>query len=1313
MSDMRVPRMGADEVFAILSRTRDIDPDHRFMALSDLNKLMDHQSKQFFTYPRVVSKVLESLFQGLVDLNSEVQNQAITCFRPLVKIITVDTLCEVIMRLIRLSTDSSVGISIPITAARTALLNFTVTISNAKKISSSLLPLLLANGLSSSLDKMELLSDVIKRLGSTFTITQITKTTSILINISFTEEGIISKRAISALGSLVRYTSPSLTKDIIELINAEYDKTIKADNDKRTKIKTSITRISLFSSICKVDHLKLVDLVSIVAPIVFENLYIDKLGGDMDENIELDDVRDEAFTALEHLAYLGTDALGDYFDKFIESIISFLDYDPNRVLDDEDVDDDGETNNPNAYGDEYDDDYDFTDEENFDDDDSSDLSWRLRKHAAKLSLILVKTNPTMLPSIYTKVFERLFSRTVERIEAVKLEVISSLSGIIEATSTEGEYHSSKLYASERRRSSDTSMTSVEEPIIQLTYFMKPLGAAIVADLSKTNLQTVIRAYIFLLINLSHVLGGIDELFPTLFPVIHSVAKSSYGLTSDIFKLYSEILKTVVDNKAIKQFLPLVTEDIVSGIIGASTHGAILDAIDTSVFLGNVLVSFSGKFVKTLALETALIKKIVDTATDSEAKAKAIHSLANLISKNIIVEKELKDALEIISSCLPREITRYPSILAVTVITSQDSVIKKFPIQWLKTVINGLESFLNLGNKQIRLRTYKALKNISFHLNNQKSDIIVELINQIITYLPIDDEKILSESINVLSIVYPLASSNKNVTENLIHNVIKKLTQQSIEPSSLQPLITLAGCISLNYSAENFYHIIDSSYREASYPLVAKVLAAIVVSGNLEHYITQFKKDLETDRGNILSTLLLVGNIGRLKPNLDIPLDLIFKHFESENESIRLAAAITLGNIISNNVSMHLQDLISRLKQDKKNRYLLLIALKQEISIKLEHIDDYKLANETLNIDETRTATILWDALFSAQEESTEIDDNEAAAYAECIGRLTVLHPETFLNDLKNRLNTNNISVRKSIIAAIKFTLTYSDSNQYDNLLKPVLSDFLSLVQDSDMGIRQLSLGALISAIHNKPYLLLSLLPSLLPLVYKELPKRQEFVRVIQMGPFKHDIDDGLELRKTAFETLYTLVTALSPEQIRYVINIRDLFFKVATLGLSDDHEILILSTVIIGRLAYLDVKILETNMDDEVAPLNLLIEKFNAVLNKKLKETAIKQEIEKQSELIRNVIRSINQITSYIHGEGLNTDSVLSISSTLGIRNTQTLSKKFNNVNININLNDVSSDSLTDSLGASELSAVDTATWDSYFGEVFKKFSSTFKKLDD
>jgi cullin-associated NEDD8-dissociated protein 1 len=73
-------------------------------------------------------------------------------------------------------------------------------------------------------------------------------------------------------------------------------------------------------------------------------------------------------------------------------------------------------------------------------------------------------------------------------------------------------------------------------------------------------------------------------------------------------------------------------------------------------------------------------------------------------------------------------------------------------------------------------------------------------------------------------------------------------------------------------------------------------------------------------------------------------------------------------------------------------------------------------------------------------------------------------------------------------------------------------------------VRRLSLGSLNAAASNKPQLIREHLPALLPLLYSETEIKQELLRTVQMGPWKQIFDDGLETRKTAFETMYTLVS---------------------------------------------------------------------------------------------------------------------------------------------------------------------------------------------
>lgn len=107
------------------------------------------------------------------------------------------------------------------------------------------------------------------------------------------------------------------------------------------------------------------------------------------------------------------------------------------------------------------------------------------------------------------------------------------------------------------------------------------------------------------------------------------------------------------------------------------------------------------------------------------------------------------------------------------------------------------------------------------------------------------------------------------------------------------------------------------------------------------------------------------------------------------------------------------------------------------------------------------------------------------------------------------------SVRAMVIQAIRYTLPDSDE-AFDVVLKSTLIDMLIvMLRDPELENRRLALTTLNSAAHNKPDLIIPNLAQLLPLVMNESVVKPELVREVMMGPFKHKVDDGLEVRKVS------------------------------------------------------------------------------------------------------------------------------------------------------------------------------------------------------
>ena len=108
------------------------------------------------------------------------------------------------------------------------------------------------------------------------------------------------------------------------------------------------------------------------------------------------------------------------------------------------------------------------------------------------------------------------------------------------------------------------------------------------------------------------------------------------------------------------------------------------------------------------------------------------------------------------------------------------------------------------------------------------------------------------------------------------------------------------------------------------------------------------------------------------------------------------------------------------------------------------------------------------------------------------------------------------SRRVIAVQALRYTLP-EDSEVFDDILKGTLIDMLKTsLKDEDLEIRRHALSTFNSASHNKPELILGHCNELIPYVIKETRINPKLVREVQMGPFKHIIDDGLEVRKVCW-----------------------------------------------------------------------------------------------------------------------------------------------------------------------------------------------------
>ena len=192
----------------------------------------------------------------------------------------------------------------------------------------------------------------------------------------------------------------------------------------------------------------------------------------------------------------------------------------------------------------------------------------------------------------------------------------------------------------------------------------------------------------------------------------------------------------------------------------------------------------------------------------------------------------------------------------------------------------------------------------------------------------------------------------------------------------------------------------------------------------------------------------------------------------------------------------------------------------------------------------------------------EVEEECRNVVAECMGHLALLFPAEVLPALQQRQMDPSPSVRAAIVTAVKYAVV-PQPHPIDALLQSSIVPFLRLVSDPDRCVlasrlicsarcwtvsalcasiisaaapmcadahgvprsivRKAAVQMLSSAAHSKAALVAEHLPAVMPRLYAQTVINAALIRTVDLGPFKHKIDDGLELRKAAFECMDVLL----------------------------------------------------------------------------------------------------------------------------------------------------------------------------------------------
>ncbi|CAG8443165.1 10301_t:CDS:10 [Ambispora gerdemannii] len=1145
-------------VAGLLEKMDSLDTDFRYMATNDL---MNELQKDVFTLEEPTEKkVVNKILELMNDPNGEVQNLAVKCLGPLVKKVREPQLQDIIDKLCDYTSEGKDELrDIAGIGLKTVIVEIPSNSPVANNVLQRLIPRLLSSLETKSatyevqMDTLDSLSEILARFGTLVANNPDTqkRIQDVLVPLLSHPRPAFRKRTTVALGNLVAHTQDELFNDLVKKLLTEFNKS----SNQHDKLKTLIQCVGTLS---RSSAPRLGKYLPQFLPLVINNVHVND-----------DELRENC---LQH------------------SLFNIL----------------------------------IGESRDYSDDD--DISWKVRRSSSKLLAAIIGTRHELLSQLYQDVAPALVNRFKEREESVRVDIFQTFIVLLRQTLVYGgENYTSRNTNDAKKIKVNAELESGTSPKQLLRGLISKLSRNLSKQLLSKSISTKQTGFSLLRELVTVLNGGLENHIQSFIPAIenslsvnsdsghhHSGTNSNLKIeTLTFLRQFFKVHQPHVFHKHLSRLCPPIINSV-NDKFYKITSEAFLVCIELIKVIRPIEYSAATKTYNYQPLDPILQKYILEIYSvtisrlktldvDQEVKERSILCLGVLLSQTgDSLKPQLPQCMPLLLERLRNEVTRLTTVKTFTSIA--DSPVCVDP-QVTKTVLKAvdevalllrksqrqlkvaslicLEVFIRRYGSQFNQQTYIRLySELTPHISDQDLHLLPLALNNVVAILIANPDNIIAVNRDVVPTVFDLVQSS--IVQGAALDSLISLFVTLIKTKESEFIKLLSGLMKPAIALEpNFLTL-----SKQSYSTIAQCIAALCLSSprNLGLTAAEFTRKIEDQSNDSIKylSLLTLGEIGR-KVDLANQGDKLHKTilslFSAPSEEVKSAAAFALGNVAVGNVNKYLPIVIQEIiRSDPKKRYLLLHALKEIIT---RYSNDAGVKTLGPFADET------WNILFDSGE---VVEEGTRNVVAEC-----------------KRLRHSSAQTRGTVVTAIKYTFT-NQGQQYDELLRPLIVDFLSLIKDNDLNVRRLSLSTLNSAAHSKPYLIRDVLDQLLPLLYEETVIKEHLIHMVEMGPFKHKVDDGLDLRKSAFECMSTLL-----DTCRDKLDIFRFLDRVLA-GLTDVHDIAMLSHTMLIRLTEVAPTAVMQKMDEAVEPLK-------ATLAYKLKENAIKSEIEKQQELVRSALR--------------------------------------------------------------------------------------------
>jgi cullin-associated NEDD8-dissociated protein 1 len=1255
--------MEAAKIRELLKQTSHHDKDERFMAISDLSEELDKVDGRLDSSLQV--PIRDAIMKRLEDASNDVQTQACNCLSAIVKKFEVKHVDSIVEKLGDLLVSGTMEQRDIYTIALKNILS-SVHDDFGSQISRTLVDQLL-KGLKMRMTKgdteeetqehtrnyynrvvacLDISRDLCERFGFVMTRDAHQSLADTIMPMLNDKNGDIRKKVVHTLGGMVSVVDDRL----FEMLMSRIIDQIKSMTREDATLFTYIQAISVFS---RNGGKRVAPFLKDIVPLLLEICGDEALEEPTEVHIEL---RENCLQAFETLIQQCPKEIDEYSDKLLEIALTLMKFDPLYSYGDDvamaDADgDEAEAGDDDGFGDddEWGDDGDGWGEEAAMEvvvmDAGDDTTWKVRRSSIKVITAFIVTHKRKITEHQLRLAEELLGQFREHDSTVKLELFTTFRELLLATIVADAGLSTAPITSLEapslvRQKSDFHIIAqkLDEIMEKVIAELRRPGASVAV---KSGLLGIVRDLVVVRqaersVNCDVLPAeGLAPYFKALIPqIVQCVKNSDTQLKHQgLYVLYLILsLHSSIDGLNVVEMIHKSVTEAVAHDYSRVKAQALMTAakiftcirplrrragdIADEVKEDDIKAYDSSKYDPVVrALFAVSFKQLELKDVEQEVKKSALNAVAVGIAHfGDVLSTETPTVLGILQDRLDREVTTVAALKAVATISRSSLEIDLSSLA--DSLVADMIKFLRKASQSLKTTAasaFTALYSSPSAVKAISAKNTDDLISQAASFIVDTDLQLCHLVLDMVSQIMSVqAGACKIVGSSIFPNVYTLLESPLIQGQALVALRNMVAVFQreskgaiLKYTAikDSLIKTAKKDLNRQSYVAIAQCMATLTLGADEATRGDAVKQLIalldDKNEAHVQVALLSLGEIGRSMDlygfaKIDERIQGGLSH---ESESVKWAASFALGNVAVGNLAKFVPVLLGMIGDSKGRQYLLLNSLKEVI--------DYHSATEELRAALLPFSSTISPLLFGNAKDK---DEGTRGMVAECLGRFAIIDASVY-DIIQKELENKDVNIRSTMAASLKYALNPA----YNTALpESVLVPFLELLKDSDLGVKRACFLTIVSILHVNYRLIMSPLSTrILPVIFKHTETDLSLIREMDLGPFKHKVDDGLPLRKAAFQCMDTLIDACP--------NLLDLHDYLAHLknGFTDENnDIQMITYQILYRLGRYHGAAVVSALDE--LPTALM-----AGIKQKMKAMKNEKEAERATDIMRACLKAL------------------------------------------------------------------------------------------